>query len=165
MRLEIRGTYPPDWLQLSRATKDDAGWRCVRCHHPFDSQTGAPLACDDTCDLTRGRFARYGGRHDSPGADAGGFNYGVHHLDGDKSNQSWWNRIALCNSCHLFVQARVLLERPWLFEHSPWFIPYVCGFYARYYADLEISREAAIAEPDRWLALGQPWRYETAVAP
>jgi hypothetical protein len=162
MRLEFRGVYPADWPELSRETKDQAGWRCVRCRHQFDSLTGAPKPCDVNCDVTRGRVDRSLGRgvlrhdHESPG-----LNFGVHHLDGDRGNQRWWNLPALCNSCHLFIQARVILERAWLFEHSPWFVPYVCGFYAWYFGGREISRAEAIAEPERWLALGQPWRDES----
>lgn len=84
----------------------------------------------------------------------------VHHLDGDKGNCRWWNLLALCQACHLSVQARVIPERPWLWGHSRWFVPYVAGFYAWYYGDEEISRAEAERQPDRYLALGQPWRYE-----
>jgi hypothetical protein len=83
----------------------------------------------------------------------------VHHLDGDKSNNVWWNLIALCQRCHLSVQARVIPERAWLWEHSRWFVPYVCGYYAAR-SGVTITREEADATPDRWLAMGQPWRYE-----
>jgi hypothetical protein len=83
----------------------------------------------------------------------------VHHLDGDKGNNAWWNLLALCQRCHLSVQGRVLPERPWLWSHSAWFIPYVCGFYAHYYAGMTITREAAEADPARFLSLGQPWLY------
>jgi hypothetical protein len=82
----------------------------------------------------------------------------VHHLDGDKGNVAWWNLLALCQVCHLIVQAKVVPERPWLFEHSDWFKPFVAGFYASHYAGVSISRGEAERELDRWLALGQPWR-------
>jgi hypothetical protein len=88
----------------------------------------------------------------------------VHHLDGDKGNCAWWNLLALDQRCHLTIQARVIPERPWLFEHSAWMIPYVCGFYARYYAQVDITRGEAEGDPDRWLALGQPWLYQDVVA-
>lgn len=84
----------------------------------------------------------------------------VHHLDGDKSNCRWWNLLALCQRCHLSIQARVLPERMWLFTHSAWFRPYVCGFYAWFYGKTDITRAQADAEPDRWLQMGQPWLYE-----
>lgn len=86
----------------------------------------------------------------------------VHHLDGDKANNAWWNLLALCQRCHLSIQGRVAPERPYLFDHTPWFVPYACGFYAHYHAGLSITREEAEAEPDRWLRMGQPWRYDAA---
>ena len=86
----------------------------------------------------------------------------VHHLDGDKGNNAWWNVLPLCQRCHLSIQGRVAPERPWLFAHTPWFVPYVCGFYAHYYGGLQITRAEADADPDRWLRLGQPWLYAEA---
>jgi hypothetical protein len=115
------------------------------------------MHCDDQCDQSRGRGAFIAERHDAVlerfGPNWSGLNLTVHHLDGDKSNNAWWNRLALCNSCHLNVQSRVIVDRPWLFAHSEWFIPYVCGFYASYYGRVEITRADAEADPSRWLAL------------
>lgn len=54
----------------------------------------------------------------------------VHHLDLNKSNCHWWNIPALCQRCHLTIQGKVIIERPWMFEHSDWFKPYVAGYYA-----------------------------------
>lgn len=157
MRLTIRGEYPADWPTIARRVKDDAGWRCVRCRHPFYRPADAPYVhgaapCDALCDAarcpvqTRGRFE--------------GLSFTVHHLDGDKANCAWWNLLATCNACHLTVQARVIPERAWLLDHSPWFVPFVCGFYAHYYGGLAITRGQAEADPERWLELGQPWRTE-----
>ncbi|MDB4876414.1 MAG: hypothetical protein JWM41_2860 [Gemmatimonadetes bacterium] len=155
-RLPISGDYSADWAAVSLQTRDEAGWRCVRCRHAFDSKTGRPLHCDAECDPRRCRAVRI--------ADRGGsHNYGVHHLDGDKSNNRWWNRLALCNSCHLYVQASVIPERLFMFTHSPWFVPYVCGYYA-HVAGIVITRDEAIATPEKWLALGQPYLFE-AVTP
>lgn len=79
-------------------------------------------------------------RCDHPhGADAG-YMLTVHHLDGDKSNVQWWNLVALCQRCHLSVQARVVMPRFWMFDHSEWFIPYVAGYYAAA-AGLDTDRE------------------------
>lgn len=168
-----RGQYAEDQAEINRAIKDAAGWRCERCRHPFDPDTGKPLACDAQCDLQRGRtigadnvglIPAIAGSRGSPPHYAGipGMNYGVHHLDGHKANNRWWNTAPLCNSCHLTMESRVQLDRPFLFAHSAWFIPRVCGFYAFYYGGgLEISRDEAIANPDRWLAMGQPWLYLT----
>lgn len=153
MRLAIRNDYPGTWPEVARAVKDAAGWQCVRCRHPF-AVGGAMLACTDACDPTRCNRRKYGKT----------LNFGVHHLDGDKANGAWWNLLALCNACHLSVQARVIPERAWLLDHSPWFLPYVCGWYAHFYAGLAITRAEAEATPDRWLALGQPWRDEATRA-
>jgi hypothetical protein len=43
-------------------------------------------------------------------------------------------------------------------------VPYVCGFYASYYGGIDITREQADAEPDRWLNMGQPWRAGAEVS-
>lgn len=94
-----------------------------------------------------------------PHDPAGGYCLTVHHSDGDKSNNAWWNLLALCQRCHLSIQARVIPERPYLFEHSTWFKPYVAGFYAQYYGGESITRAEAEAHLDRYLALGQPQLY------
>jgi len=39
----FRNDYPPDWPEIARAVKDEAGWRCVRCHHPHDTAAGRCL--------------------------------------------------------------------------------------------------------------------------
>ena len=41
-------------------------------------------------------------------------NLGVHHLDGDKSNNHPANLVALCHSCHLYVQARFDPSEPYV---------------------------------------------------
>jgi 5-methylcytosine-specific restriction endonuclease McrA len=83
----------------------------------------------------------------------------VHHLDGDKANGAWWNLLALCQRCHLRVQARVIVERQWLLEHTEWFKPYAAGFYASYYGGVHPTREEVEADVDRFLAMGQPHLY------
>lgn len=54
----------------------------------------------------------------------------VHHLDMDPSNCAWWNLAALCQQCHLTIQAKVVMERIWFLPHSDWFKPYVAGYTA-----------------------------------
>lgn len=76
----------------------------------------------------------------------------VHHLDGDKSNCRWWNLAALCQRCHLTIQGRVDMEREWMFEHSPWFKPYVAGFYA-HRAGLPDDRDSVAKRMDEYLGL------------
>lgn len=37
------GEYPPDWMEIATRTKEAAGWKCVRCHHPNDPEVGRIL--------------------------------------------------------------------------------------------------------------------------
>ena len=77
----------------------------------------------------------------SPHRPKEGYALTVHHLDCDKANVRWWNLVALCQRCHLKVQGRVILDRPWvLTEHSEWFRPYVAGFYAWKYLGEDLTR-------------------------
>lgn len=76
----------------------------------------------------------------------------THHFDGDKSNDSWWNLLPLCQSCHLKIQAKVDPHQPYFFEHSDWLKPYVAGFYAHRYEGREISRGEAMERLDELLA-------------
>jgi hypothetical protein len=54
----------------------------------------------------------------------------VHHLDLAPAHCEWWNIPALCQRCHLEIQAKVTMSQYWMFEHSDWFKPYVAGYYA-----------------------------------
>ena len=76
------------------------------------------------------KCVRCGHPHDTPA----GYMLTVHHLDGDKANGAWWNLAALCQRCHLTIQAKVVMPRTWMFEHTPWFRPYVAGYYAHLFA-------------------------------
>lgn len=76
----------------------------------------------------------------------------THHFDGDKSNDAWWNLLALCQVCHLQIQGKVDPEQPYFFEHSPWLKPYVAGFYAKKYEGKDISREESESRMDELLA-------------
>lgn len=96
------------------------------------------------------RCVRCGHPHDP----ASGHTLTVHHLDIDPSNSRWWNLLPLCQKCHLSVQGRVNLDRPWVMtEHSAWFRPYVAGWYAWRYAGLELSRDEVLARLDELLSL------------
>lgn len=76
----------------------------------------------------------------------------VHHLDGDKANCVWWNLLALCQRCHLSIQARVNPDRPWVMtEHTAWFRVYAAAFYARKYLGLDLTREEVEARLDELL--------------
>lgn len=58
-----------------------------------------------------------------------GYTLTVHHFDGNKSNVEKWNLMALCQRCHLSVQARVDPQVPLMFDPSAWAMPYIAGFY------------------------------------
>lgn len=144
MRLTIKNEYPPEWPLVSHAVKVAADWRCIRCGHSQHAESGRSGACDAACTHA--------------GIGDGKLRYlTVHHLDGDKANLSWWNLLALCQACHLSVQARVIPARAWLWEHSAWFRPYVAGYYAST-VGVSLSRDAVEAELEHWLEVGQPWR-------
>lgn len=76
----------------------------------------------------------------------------THHFDGNKANDAWWNLLALCQVCHLQVQAKVDPEIPWFLEHAEWMKPYVAGFYAHKYEGLDLTREQVMARLDELLA-------------
>lgn len=103
-------------------------------------------------DEAGGACVRCGHGHDV----ASGYVLTVHHLDGDKSNCEWWNLAALCQRCHLSIQARVDMERVFFFEHSEWFKPYVAGFYA-HRAGKPDDRSSVLARLDEYLRL---WRCD-----
>jgi hypothetical protein len=106
--------YPDDWKEIADRAKGRNGWRCVRCGHPHETP-GNRKPCDDKC------------RHKRDGKQR---MLTVHHFDGDKNNCAWWNLGVLCQVCHLTIQGKVVMERPWMFPHSEWFKPYVAGYYA-----------------------------------
>lgn len=127
----MSGQYPSDWNEIATQVKAAAGWRCVRCGHPHDTPNN-PADCDDGCDQEK----------HGPGPRKQRV-LTVHHLDGDKSNCRWWNLAALCQVCHLKIQAKVVMDRPWTPEHSEWFKPYAAGYYAWKYEGEEIDRDEA----------------------
>jgi len=42
MRKSI-GLYPDNWQEISQHVKDEANWKCIRCGHPHDTETGYVL--------------------------------------------------------------------------------------------------------------------------
>ena len=82
------GEYPLNWVEISNAKKDAAGWCCENCHHPHDPMNNYSLT--------------------------------VHHLDRNKSNCSPENLVALCQRCHLEVQARYWPGQGFLFGAPEW---------------------------------------------
>lgn len=123
------GDYPQGWKEYAARLKEEAGWKCVRCAHPHDPPTGYTLT--------------------------------VHHLTMNKSEPfgNWWAFAPLCQRCHLHIQAKVVMERVWMFDHSEWFKPYVAGYYA-YHAGLPHDRESVTARMNEYLRLALPTNYQ-----
>ena len=101
-------------------------------------------------DRVRWICVRCGHAHD-PKA---GYSLTVHHLDMNPANCLWWNLAALCQRCHLHIQHKVVMERPYMFEHTAWFKPYVAGYYAHQQGEAE-SVPVVMAHMERLLAYGQ----------
>ena len=93
-------------------------------------------------------------RCDHPHDPPTGYTLTVHHLDLDPSNCAWWNLAPLCQRCHLHIQGKVVMERVWMFDHTPWFRPYVAGYYAAKHG-LPTDRAWCEARADVLIALGQ----------
>lgn len=79
----------------------------------------------------------------------------VHHWDGNKSNNRWWNLMALCQRCHLSIQGRVDPNQSYMFEHSDWCKPYAAGLYAFRYLSKELTREQVESRLEWLLGLGE----------
>ena len=79
----------------------------------------------------------------------------VHHFDGNKANDEWWNLLALCQVCHLLIQGKVDPQIPFLFEHADWLKPSVAGFYAAKYEHRMITRQEAENRMSELLAYEQ----------
>lgn len=67
---------------------------------------------------------RCGHEHD---CDAG-YMLTVHHLVPIKALCEDWNLTALCQRCHLKIQARVKMDQDYFLDHSKWFIPHLEGY-------------------------------------
>lgn len=119
-RRSVEGAvYPADWKTIALRVKEDAGWACVRCRAQHDPPRHV---------LT------------------------VHHADMDPSHSGpewWFNLLPLCARCHLSIQAKVDLNRPWvLAEHSEWFRVFAGGYFAWKYLGQTVSREEVEANLD-----------------
>jgi hypothetical protein len=89
-----------------------------------------------------------------------GYMLTVHHLTLEKDNCAWWNTPALCQRCHLKIQGKVIMERPWFLPHSDWFKPYVAGYYAFVYG-LPDDKQSVMDRMDELILMGQ--NYGAAV--
>lgn len=77
----------------------------------------------------------------------------VHHLNGRKHDLRWFNLAALCQRCHLHIQKKVVIERVYPFEHTPWFQPYAAGWYAHAYLGQNLTRAQVLRRLPELLAL------------
>ncbi len=78
----------------------------------------------------------------------------THHLNGVKADCRWHNLVPLCQRCHLHIQAKVEMDRPWPWQHTAWFQIYAAAFYAVKYLETELSRPEVEARLEPLLALG-----------
>lgn len=155
-------------LSIKDYIRERDGHRCLRCGHSYrkgEHGNGQWSPCDECC--THGGPFRVW--FETPGIewqhfdDVSGFEgmrieaewriLTVHHLNGIKHDCRWWNLLSLCQRCHLTIQGKVYLERPWTKLHSEWFRPFVAGFYAWKYLDLELSQEETLTRLDELLDL------------
>jgi len=77
----------------------------------------------------------------------------VHHLNGRKHDLRWWNLIAVCQRCHLWLQRRVIMERVYPFEHDDYFKPHAAGWYAYAYLGENLTEEETMDRLDELLEL------------
>lgn len=174
--------YPVMWQEVKGLVREQDGHRCLRCRHPYHvghEGSGMWTTCDDECrhyddapvrvlypdgHTLAGFYRSYNGGleiaragwKEIPGAviQAKWRILTVHHLDGVKANLRWWNLVSLCQRCHLQVQAKVKLDRPWPWPHTDWFQIYAAGFYALKYLAEDITRADAERRLDDLLRLG-----------
>jgi 5-methylcytosine-specific restriction endonuclease McrA len=168
--------YPLAWHKIDGRdgvkliVKREAGFRCVRCGHPYKAGCTDPewSRCDSQCRHDGPRRIVIGDAiqtfdgplpmpyHAGMRIDARWRILTVHHLrlgHDAKRDLRWWNLVALCQRCHLQVQGKVLLERIWPWPHSEWFKPYAAGWYAWSYLGEDLTREQVEARMDELLAL------------
>ena len=145
---------------IKDAIRAEAQDRCERCRHPYLKGAGEWSPCDERCThggevRTRWDAMPVHLRHKTLAVwqEARYRILTVHHLDEDKANCRWWNLVALCQRCHLLMQRKVVMDRPWHYEHSEWFKPYAAAFYAFKYLGEDLSREAVMARQDELLKL------------
>jgi len=94
-------------------------------------------------------------RCNHPHDPAAGYTLTVHHLDMDPQNCAWWNLVALCQACHLRIQGRLIMERYWMFDHSPWIQPYIACYYANMH-NLPTDKQYVMDHLAQLLEYGKP---------
>lgn len=170
-RLPITNDYPPDWPAINAKACEEAGYRCIRCGHPYRKGahgSGQWSPCDIRC-THEGPLGyspdggpvmpmRFSPKCAGHLVTSGRFVFAewriltVHHMDGDKANCEWFNLLPLCQRCHLQIQGKVNPEIPYFLEHSAWAKPYVAGFYAKKYESKILTRAEVMVRLDELLA-------------
>lgn len=97
----MSNAYPNGWPEFATRVKNEAGWLCERCGHPHDASSGHVLT--------------------------------VHHLTNNKAQpfSDRWAFAALCQRCHLTIQARVKMDQLFfaeILDVSAWFKPHLEGY-------------------------------------
>lgn len=93
--------YPPGWTEFTNQLKEESGWKCERCKHPHDLESGHVLTVHH---LT--------GQKNQPFTDR-------------------WAFAVLCQRCHLKIQGRVKMDQLFFLEIMPvsgWFKPHYEGY-------------------------------------
>ena len=169
--------YNPDGKKNRDDARQSAGNRCLRCGHPYECGKhgkGEWTPCNQGCTHAGEIRVTYADGYESilnashtvkfmlSPSYRGGANIvsiearwrilTVHHFDGNKANDVWWNCLALCQRCHLEIQGKVDPEIPFFLEHSEWLKVYVAGFYANKYERRMITMEEAKSRLDELLA-------------
>ena len=169
----VKGDCCPE-ISIKDFIRQQADNRCERCWHPYTKGEGMWSKCDPSCRhggnwrqvnadgwvayevnpvvrevIVHGTAGEYARELERSGAgariEARYRILTVHHLDSDKGNCRWWNLVSLCQQCHLRMQRKVVMDRPYLYEHSEWFQPYAAAFYAFKYLDEDLPREDVMA--------------------
>lgn len=174
------GKYAADGKEDRAKVREEAGHRCIRCGHPYQTglkrdDRGEWSDCDEQCthigemrvtdSFPYGKWSYLQSKSIIAGAIAKSETFPnrkvqarcriltVHHFDGAKDNDAWWNKLALCQKCHLSIQSRVNPQIPWMFEHSDWLKPFVAGFYANKYLGEDLTREQVQERLEELLSL------------
>ncbi len=142
-RNENRREYPWNWRRISYRVKRLHGFRCERCGHPhvpaYPATRNVRDLWEHDWEVEEGVFAPVVFRRGDTGlgrsmttfetpcdrrcshiGDGKQRTLTVHHLDGDKANYRLWNLAALCQVCHLQIQAKVCWDQTYLGQHSEW---------------------------------------------
>lgn len=171
--------YPFAWHDtIKMLIREQAGNKCVRCLHPYEKGMGEWSPCSEECRhtgpmrvMTTEGWSPFAPTDEACGAAVYAAGVGnveaqwrvltTHHLNMVKADCRWFNLVPLCQRCHLTVQGKVRMDRPWPWEHSDWFKPYVAAFYAiKYLGVREITQDEVEETLDDLLAMGMAHERE-----